>query len=190
MRYRETAQRLNHYRQQIAGLRKEMRELQHGVEPEEVKDYAFATAEGTVRLSQLFGGKENLFVVHNMGAGCPYCTLWADGFNGALPHLENRAAFVLSTPDAPETQQKFKASRGWRFPMVSHQGTSFAADMGYRGENGWLPGVSVFGRRGDTLLRLSDTGFGPGDDFCAVWHFLDLLPAGSGDWRPRFHYQA
>ena len=73
--------------------------------------------------------------------------------------------------------------------MVSHQGTSFAADMGYRSETGgWLPGVSVFRRDGERVLRVSDTGLGPGDDFCTVWHLLDLLPGGAGDWSPRFNY--
>jgi predicted dithiol-disulfide oxidoreductase (DUF899 family) len=188
MSYRETSQRLAQYRTEIGALRKKMRELQQAVEPEEVSDYAFSSSDGPLRLSQLFGDKDDLIVIHNMGAGCPYCTLWADGFNGVLPHLENRAAFVLATPDAPETQRKFAASRGWRFRMVSHQGTSFAADMGYRGERGFLPGVSVFQRRDGKILRVSDTGLGPGDDFCSLWHFFDLLPEGSAGWRPRFSY--
>lgn len=188
MAYRETSQRLAHYREEITALRRKMRDLQAAVEPEKVRDYEFATAGGAVRLSRLFGAKDDLFVIHNMGAACPYCTMWADGFNGVLPHLENRAAFVLSSPDAPATQEKFKASRGWRFRMVSHQGTSFAADMGYRSEDGFLPGVSVFKRKKGEILRVSDTGFGPGDDYCSVWHFLDLLPEGGADWRPRFSY--
>ena len=46
--------------------------------------------------------------------------------------------------------------------MVSHQGTDFAADMGYRSESGgWMPGVSVFRRDGDRILRVADTGFQP-----------------------------
>jgi predicted dithiol-disulfide oxidoreductase (DUF899 family) len=188
MAYRETSQRLARYRGEIAELRKKMRALQQQVEPEEVGAYEFATPGGKVSLADLFGGRDSLFVIHNMGAGCPYCTLWADGFNGILPHLENRAAFVVSSPDTPETQAKFKASRGWRFRMVSHRDTSFAADMGYRGEHGFLPGVSVFKRDGGRVLRVSDTGLGPGDDFCSLWHFFDLLPEGSGDWRPRFNY--
>ena len=188
MSYRETSQRLAQYRTEIAGLRQKMRDLQQEIEPEEVRDYAFGTSTGEVKLSQLFGDKDDLFLIHNMGAGCPYCTLWADGFNGVLPHLENRAGFVVSSPDAPATQDKFKAGRGWRFRMVSHQGTSFAADMGYRGENGFLPGVSVFQRRGGRILRAADTGLGPGDDFCSLWHFFDLLPEGSAGWRPRFSY--
>jgi predicted dithiol-disulfide oxidoreductase (DUF899 family) len=89
----------------------------------------------------------------------------------------------------PDFQKRFAASRGWRFPMVSHASTSFAADMGYRSnDSGWLPGVSVFRKDGDRILRVSDTEFGPGDDFCALWHILDLLPGGSGDWRARFRY--
>src|SRR5262249_60250171 len=95
MDYRDASSRLAQYRNEIAALRKKMREIQASHEPEEVKDYEFATGKGPVRLSQLFGGKDYLFVIHNMDAGCPYCTLWPDGFNGFLPHIEDRAAFVL-----------------------------------------------------------------------------------------------
>jgi predicted dithiol-disulfide oxidoreductase (DUF899 family) len=189
MSYRETAQRLAQYRNEIAELRKKMRALQQTVEPEEVSDYELATSTGKVRLSALFGGKDSLFVIHNMGASCVYCTLWADGFNGVIDHLENRAAFVVASPDPPEAQERFKASRGWRFRMVSHGGSNFAADMGYRGENGWRPGVSVFKRDQGKIFRVADTSFGPGDDFCSLWHFLDLLPDNGSEWRPRFSYR-
>src|SRR5262245_2680925 len=127
MSYKQTAKQLADYREQIAELRRKMRETQESVEPEEVKDYAFKRAEGgPVRRSELFGAKADLFVIHNMGQSCPYCTLWADGFNGAYPHLGNRAAFALSSPDAPEKQRQFADSRGWKFPLVSHEGTTFA----------------------------------------------------------------
>ena len=73
--------------------------------------------------------------------------------------------------------------------MVSHQGTTFAADMGYRSESGvWLPGISVFKRDGKRIVRVSDAGFEPGDDFCTLWHIVDLLPGGAGDWAPKFSY--
>ena len=156
MSYKSTAKKLATYRNKIAGLREKMRTLQAAVEPEPVEDYDFATAEGTVRLSRLFGRKDDLIVIHNMGASCPYCTLWADGFNGLYDHLANRAAFAMSSPDAPALQKKFAAGRGWRFPMVSHKDTSFAADMGYRTEDGgWMPGVSVFKREGGRILRVA-----------------------------------
>jgi predicted dithiol-disulfide oxidoreductase (DUF899 family) len=190
MTYRETRDKLDGFRRQIAALRQQMREAQSSIEPEEVKDYEFATAEGTVRLSGLFGTKEYLFLIHNMGVSCPSCTLWADGFNGIYDHLANRGAFVVSSPDSPEVQGAFAKDRGWRFRMVSHQGTSFAQDMGYCSENGsWLPGVSVFRRTQGRIMRVSDTRFEPGDDFCALWHLFELLPEGPGTWKPHFRYR-
>ena len=114
--------------------------------------------------------------------------MWADGFNGVLPHLEDRAAFVVSTPDEPDVQREFAVARGGRFQMISHRNTNFAADMGYKSERGFMPGISVFCREEDRIVRVSDTGLGPDDVFCAVWHFLEMLPAGPNGWRPRFAY--
>jgi predicted dithiol-disulfide oxidoreductase (DUF899 family) len=166
-----------------------MRQLRQTVEPEEVADYRLTGTDGPVLLSALFGPRDTLFVIHNMGKSCPSCTMWADGFNGVLAHLENRAAFVVASPDDPETQAAFAAARGWRFRMVSHQGSEFAADLGYRDERGfWLPGVSVFRRDGSRILRVSDAPFDQGDDFCAVWHLFDLIPAGAAGWQPRVSY--
>jgi predicted dithiol-disulfide oxidoreductase (DUF899 family) len=189
MNYRATSARLAEYRRLIAELREKMREAQTVSEPEEVPDYVFMNPEGSVRLSGFFGEKPDLIVIHNMGASCPHCTLWADGFNGIYDHLASRAAFILSSPDLPDIQKRFAAGRGWRFPMVSHHGTTFAADMGYCSkDDGWLPGVSVFRKEGNRILRVSDTGFNPGDDFCTLWHLLDLLPGGAGDWEAKFRY--
>ena len=179
MRDSATATRLAEYGRQIADLREKIRETRAAAAPEEVQDYVQATPEGTVPLSALFGDKQDLLVIHNMGKACPSCTLWADGFNGIYHRITERAAFVVSTPDPPAVQRAFAAERGWRFPMVSHAGTDFASDMGYRAESGgWLPGLSAFRRDGGRLLRVADTSFRPGDDFCALWHMFDLLPGG------------
>jgi predicted dithiol-disulfide oxidoreductase (DUF899 family) len=105
-----------------------------------------------------------------------------------LPHIESRAAFVLASPDDPDKQARFKASRDWRFRMVSYGKSTFAADMGYRSADGHHPGVSVFRKRGGKMHRVSDTSFSPGDDFCAIWHFFDLIPEGSGGWSPKYKY--
>src|SRR5262245_47587928 len=140
MQYQDTSERLAQYRQQISDLRGKIRELQQSAEPQAVMDYTLASRDGPVRLSQLFSDKTSLFVIHNMGASCPYCTLWADGFNGLLPHIENRAAFVVASPDDPQAQEKFKASRGWRFRMVSHRDSTFAADT-------WAIGATTAGCR-------------------------------------------
>ncbi|MBI3706683.1 MAG: DUF899 family protein [Proteobacteria bacterium] len=188
MSYKDTAKKLAGYRRQIAALRQRMRKAQAAVSPEEVQDYELATPKGSVRLSALFGDKDDLIVIHNMGTSCPYCMLWADGYNGVYHHLADRAAFVVASPDTPAVQQKFASGRGWRFPMVSHKGTSFAEDMGYRSKNGWLPGISVFKREKGRILRVSDAPFSPGDDFCALWHILDLFPEGAAAWSPKFRY--
>ena len=189
MRYHQGSQKLTAYRKRIASIRRRMRRVQQRIEPEPVGDYTFVSTRGPVRLSQLFGGKRDLIVIHNMGTGCPHCTLWADGYNGLYPHLATRAAFVVTSPDSPAVQQRFARSRGWRFPMVSHQSSTFAADMGYRSREGrWRPGLSAFRRTRDGIVRLSDTGFSPGDDFCPAWHFLDLFPDGRAGWEPKIRY--
>lgn len=190
MKYQQASKKLASYRKDIADLREKMRKTLSEVEPAEVRDYEFATAKGKRALSDLFGKRDELIMIHNMGRKCVYCTMWADGFNGVYDHLASRAAFAVSSPDAPAVQNEFAKSRNWRFPMVSHQGTSFATDMGYGSEeDGWQPGISIFRRDNDRILRLSDAGFHPLDDFNTVWHILDLFPEGRGAWSPKFSYR-
>lgn len=184
----QTREKLKANYAEIARLRSEIRELTQADAPEEVADYSFASQAGAVRLDDLFGDKTDLIVIHNMGAACRYCTLWADGFNGVVQHLQDRAAFVVISPDKPEAQAKFAESRGWKFRMLSHEGTSFAADMGYTSENGFEPGISVFQKRDGKVVRVSDRPLGPGDDFCAIWHIFDLIPEGANGWEPQYNY--
>jgi predicted dithiol-disulfide oxidoreductase (DUF899 family) len=189
MKYADGSAKIIEYRQQIAGIRQKMREALQAVEPQPVPDYELTTATGKVRLSELFGKHSDLIIIHNMGTSCPACTMWADGYNGIHHHVATRAAFVVTSPDDPQTQREFAAGRGWTFPMASHAGTTFAADMGYRSaKGGWMPGISVFQKRGDSIVRVSDASFSPGDDFCAVWHMFDMLHGGAGDWRPKKQY--
>ncbi|MGH7682307.1 MAG: DUF899 family protein, partial [Candidatus Eiseniibacteriota bacterium] len=142
-----------------------------------------------VKLSQLFGDKTDLVVIHNMGKGCRYCTVWADGFNGVLPHLESRAAFVVCSPDSIDVQQQFAGSRGWKFRMVSAHGSRFTEDMGFRSEKSWMPGVSTFHKAPDgTIVRVAKAPFGPFDPFSGIWHVLALLREGVNDWEPRYTY--
>src|ERR1700730_8035121 len=161
MNYKEANEKLAEYRSQIADIREKMRSAQASIEPEEVQNYEFATPQGKALLSALFGDKDTLFVVHNMGTTCAHCTMWADGFNGVFEHLRDRAAFAVSSPDTPERQQSSAAGRGWKVPMVSNHGTTFAEDMGYRPNGRAMPGVSVFKRKGDRILRVADTTFSP-----------------------------
>lgn len=174
----------------IEALKNELQELQRRRPHERVRDYVFKNSDGSdVALHELFGEKDDLLLIHNMGGSCPYCTLWADGFNGVADHLADRAAFVLVSPDHPEAQRKFAESRGWKFRTASCQGSTFSSDMGFENEPGnYWPGVSAFRKEGDEVYRTNKAIFGPGDDFCAVWPLFDLLNDGAKGWEPKYRY--
>jgi predicted dithiol-disulfide oxidoreductase (DUF899 family) len=196
MTYADTMAALNAKRAQITALQREMRSLQADVEPQALQDYVLAGWDGPVRLSALFGDKRDLILIHNMGVGCTSCTMWADGFNGVYDHLAARAAFVLASPNPVEVQKRFASARGWRFPMISYEGSRLAEDLGYRegGDpldeklGGWNPGVSILRRDGERIVRLSDAEFGPFDGFCLVYHLFDLVPGANPDWEPSYSY--
>ena len=156
---------------------------------EEVADYNLIDHGGRkVGLSRLFGNKNDLILIHNMGRSCPMCTMWADGFNGILQHIEDRAAFVVVSPDPPAIQKKFAQGRGWKFKMLSAVGTTFIKDMGFGTNEDPCPGVSAFHRKHGKIYRVASDRFGPGDTYCSVYHFFDLLPGGSGNWHPKLRY--
>lgn len=164
--------------------------LRRKAKPELIKDYTLTTTEGRkAKLSSLFGKHQELILIHNMGQKCSYCTLWADGFKGIAPHLQQRAAFVLESPDAPKDLKAFAKSRGWDYPLISSQGTSLRSDLGFADEksNVW-PGVSVLVKSGKSIKRVSKSFFGPGDNFCIAWDFIDLLPKGANGWAPKKKY--
>ncbi len=90
--------------QQIFELTTKLNELRKSNGGEEVRNYSFATINGETDLLGMFGDKKRLLLIHNMGQGCRYCTLWADGFNGFLKHLESVISVVLvSKEKAPHS---------------------------------------------------------------------------------------
>lgn len=178
---------------EIARLRRELADLRRRREPDAVPDWTLTEPDGTpVKFSSLFGARDELLVIHNMGRRCVYCTLWADGFNGLAQHLADRAPFVVVTPDEHPVMRDFAASRQWTFRTVSCAGSSFAADLGFEDPPGsFHPGASGFRRLPDgKIVRTSVATFGPGDVYCAAWHLFDLLPGGPGSWSPKYAYVA
>jgi len=167
---------------QIETIRKKKIELNSRLADMDVKDYTLKDRNGKeVKLSEMFGDKKNLILVHNMGKGCPYCTMWADGFKDTYKEIEKKAPFVLVSPDAPDVHKQFAESREWNYPTYSAAGTDFIFDMGYDsikdGKHNYWPGVSVFEKSADgKIRRVAKDFFGPGDFYCNIWHFLDLLP--------------
>jgi predicted dithiol-disulfide oxidoreductase (DUF899 family) len=183
--------------QQVAGLQKEIEqkrarilELRKEMKPEPVQDYILKDREGKdVLLSSLFDGRNELLIIHNMGKGCTYCTLWADGFNGFALPLADRMPFVLVSPDPPQVQKEFSESRGWKFNMLSAHGTSFIKDLNFENKKGGaMPGASALIRKDGKIYRTSYDHFGPGDDYCSVWHLFDLFPNGENGWNPKYKY--
>ena len=173
-----------------------LKDVRRRVPSEPVQDYELCGPAGAATLSELFGDKSDLILIHNMGTGCPYCTMWADGFNGVIHHLEDRSAFVVVSPDSVETQQRFRQKRGWRFRMFSAGGTTLFKDMGFESEDehygsNAMPGVSVFHKADDgSIVRVASDFLGPGDSYCSVWHLFDLLRDGVANWEAKFDYSA
>jgi len=154
----------------------------------EIPDYPFATAEGETSLAALFGQHDTLLVIHNMGQACRYCTLWADGFNGLLPHLESVMSVVLVSKDAPHVQRQFANHRGWRFRLASHGGGPYIAEQSALAESSNMPGAVVYVREGGKILRKNSCVFGPGDLYCSAWSLLALAGLGEAQWTPQYGY--
>lgn len=152
----------------------------------EVPDYVFATLDGDTTLSRLFSGRDQLLAIHNMGQGCRYCTLWADGVNGILPHLEAAMSVVLLSKDPPETQRRLAQDRGWRMRMASHGGGSYMTEQSV-GEGNY-PGAVIYRKDGDRIVRRGKAPFGPGDLYNPLWHFLALAGVSQDEFTPQFHY--
>jgi predicted dithiol-disulfide oxidoreductase (DUF899 family) len=99
------------------------------------KDYRFETDEGSVSLTDLFRGRSQLLVYHFMfgpdyKAGCPSCSMIADGFNGSVVHLANHDVMLWAISRAPLAKlQAYKQRMGWTFPWASSLGGDFNFDF-------------------------------------------------------------
>ena len=173
---------------QIMELNLKLHDLQKQASGTLVKPYIFKSIEGEVTLSELFGRHDKLLAIHNMGQACRYCTLWGDGISGLLPHLESVMSVVVVSKDPPDTQRKFASSRGWGMRMVSHGGGKYMDEQVAAEGMSNMPGAVVYEKQGDSIFRKSSTWFGPGDSFCAQWHFLGLAGVGLADWTPQYSY--
>jgi predicted dithiol-disulfide oxidoreductase (DUF899 family) len=185
---KDTSEDIASVQLEIARLSEKLRELHAANAPKPVKNYEFETSAGKVSLRDLFGTSSRLLVIHNMGQGCRYCTLWADGFNGLLPHLENAFSVVVVSKDPPDVQRTFALSRGWGFRMASHGGGAYALEQSTIGGEDNMAGVVLYERKGDDIVRRNASSFGPGDLFCAQWHLLSLAGVGTDGWTPQYAY--
>ncbi len=98
------------------------------------KDYSFDVDDGRASLADLFRGRSQLLVYHFMfgadyTAGCPSCSMIADGFNGFAVHLANHDVMLCAVSRAPLAKlQGYKRRMGWTFPWASSGRTDFNSD--------------------------------------------------------------
>jgi predicted dithiol-disulfide oxidoreductase (DUF899 family) len=158
-----------------------------------------------VRLSELFVREDRPLVLMHFMFGkkqasfCPMCTMWADGYDGVVPHVLQRANFaVLVAGDVAEFR-RYGRGRGWRhLRLLSAADSALKRDLGFEDDDGAQhPGVSVFVKRGGALhhsysvcaLLKGDNEYRGMDLLSPVWHFFDLLPEGRGDFFPKKQYE-
>jgi len=173
---------------QILELTKQLADLRAENPGIDVKNYTFDTLNGQVTLLELFADKDKLLVIHNMGQGCRYCTLWGDGLNGFVPHIESTMALALVSKDEPDLQRRFANSRGWRFPLASHGGGEYIQQQTVMEGADNMPGAVVYERHGERILRKNSCIFGPGDLYCSIWPLLAMAGLSDADWTPQFKY--
>ena len=124
------------------------------------KAYRFDTDDGIASLEDLFSGRSQLLVYHFMfgpdyTAGCPSCSMIADGFNGFAVHLADHDVMLSAVSRAPLAKlQAYKRRMGWTFPWASSFGGDFNFDfnVSITEEQQRAGGVEYNYRRGDHPL--------------------------------------
>ncbi|MCG8588763.1 MAG: DUF899 domain-containing protein [Proteobacteria bacterium] len=129
---------------------------------------------------------------------CPMCTLWADGYDGIVPHLQQRVDFAVLVAGDAGAFAEYGRQRGWsHLRLLSAADSDLKRRLGFETEEGQQhPGVSIFRRSesGDlihaySLCAMLGSGEFRGMDLLSpLWHFLDLTPEGRGDFMPRKRY--
>ena len=190
---------------QLTRLREELALERRGLPWEAVtKEYAFEGPDGKRTLAEMFEDRSQLIVYHFMfdpdwDEGCPYCSFWADNFNGAPVHLQARDVTLTAVSRAPVAKiAAYKQRMGWTFPWVSSFGTDFNYDFGVSFSPGSIAdhtavynygsadpgsceeqGISVFFRNQAGEVFHTYSTYARGIDMVnGTYHFLDLVPRG------------
>jgi predicted dithiol-disulfide oxidoreductase (DUF899 family) len=193
-------------RRNVESVAAKRRTLPLGGEPPE--DYVFDSANGPVRLSELFDdGKDSLIVYSymfgpQMKAPCVSCTSILDALDGEAPHVVQRVNLAVVAKSPIDRILGFTQPRGWRnLRLLSSAGNTYNRD--YHSEDGkgaQLPAANVFVRRDGKVRHFYSTEllYEPSergqdgrhvDMFWPLWNLFDLTPEGRGtDWYPRLSY--
>jgi predicted dithiol-disulfide oxidoreductase (DUF899 family) len=180
------------------------------------KNYTFHGPAGKETLSDLFAGRGQLIVYHFMfgsdwEAGCPSCSLFADGFNGIIVHLNQRDVTFVAASRAPFSKlDAYRKRMGWSFKWVSSAANDFNRDYhvsftpedlasgeayyNYTKQKLWgeeMPGASVFYKDPGGKVFHTYSAYGRGLDMLMLnYQFLDLVPKGRDEADQKPHPQA
>jgi predicted dithiol-disulfide oxidoreductase (DUF899 family) len=172
---------------------------------------AAAGSSKRVRLSELFDGKDTLFLYSFMivpaeqglpfVGPCPSCTSIVDGIDGAVPHITQRIAFAVAAKPPIADFRRHGESRGWRHArLLSAAPSRYSRDYGAEDASGFQwPIANVFVRREGGIHHSwsselwwvgHDEGQGPRhvDFMWPMWMVFDRTPEGRGTWEPSLQY--
>lgn len=128
------------------------------------EDYLFDGVDGPVCMSELFGGKDTLYLYNFMyrpgekglalEGPCPACTSIIDGVDGTARHLTQAVAFAVIAKVPIERFRAWGDERGWRFArLISSANNTYNRDYLAEDENEMQrPVASVFAKR-DGAMR-------------------------------------
>ena len=186
-------------------LSDEMSALQRALPWERVtKEYAFDGPNGRETLADLFRGRSQLVVYHFMfhpddKAGCPHCSLRADGFAGIGVHLNQRDVTMVVVSRGPYPKlAAYRERMGWDFTWVSSGDSDFNFDYNvsftpeemkakramynFTLRDPLAPereGHSIFYKDADGAIYHTYSCYDRGNDKLNIhYHYLDLVPKG------------
>ena len=162
------------------------------------KDYVFDGANGHETLADLFAGRSQLIVYHFMihpddKAGCPHCSLRADGFDGIGVHLGRRDVTMVVVSRAPYARlAEYQKRMGWTVKWVSSGGSEFnydyqasftAEEMAARRAlyNFTMRDPGAREREGHSIFFKDDSG--------AVFHTYSCYDRGNDKLNLHYHYR-
>jgi predicted dithiol-disulfide oxidoreductase (DUF899 family) len=192
--------KLRRHLEQVSALR---RQLPPGGEVR--KDYRFEGENGSAMLADLFGDKDTLIIYSYMFGPqrknpCPSCTSFMATWEGKMPDIEQRAAFVMMARSPIGRLVEAKKARGWTKLKVFSDGSGDYTRDYVSAEDADIPGYTVFTRKvgvirhfwsGEMSGEMADPGQDPrgAPDPDPLWSLLDTTPEGRGtDWYPKLSY--
>lgn len=182
-------------------------ELRRALPPggEVTRPYEFIGETGKTSLAELFGNKQTLIIYSYMFGPqrekpCPMCTSFMGIWEGKLPDVEQRVAFVFVARSPIARLIEARKARGWtRHKVYSDRSGDYTRDYVSQ-DDGDVPGYNVFTRHDGTIRHFWANELGPATadpgqdprgapDMDPLWTLFDTTPDGRGtDWYPKLSY--